>query len=119
MATHVDDLIVAAKRPGKYIAKIKQEFRLKNIEDLPKFYLGCNVISRTEGIHISCKTYIKEALRVYQEQQGILKKQNSPMKVDIHPELDNSEMLNDKEYKLFHAQWIVTSGKFDICHALA
>ena len=46
------------------------------------------------------------------------------MKVDIHPELDNSEMLNDKEHKHFQkimgmAQWIVTSGRFDICHAVA
>ena len=107
MATHVDDLIVAAKRPGKYIAKIKQEFRLKNIEDLPKFYLGCYVISRTEGIHISCKTYIKEALRAYQEQHEILKKQNSPMKVDIHPELDNSGKLNDKNTNIFKRLWIL------------
>ena len=124
LATHVDDLIIAAKRPGQYIAKIEQEFGSRNIEDFPKFYLGCNVTTRSEGIHISCKTYIEEALRVYQEQHGALKKQNTPMKVDIHPELDSSEMLNDKEHKHFQkimgiAQWIVTSGRFDICHAVA
>ena len=56
MATHVDDLIVAAKRPGEYIAKIEQEFGLQNIENSPKFYLGCNVTTILEGIHISCKT---------------------------------------------------------------
>ena len=36
LAAHVDDLIVAAKRPGEYIAKIEQEFGLRNIEDSPK-----------------------------------------------------------------------------------
>ena len=83
LATHVDDLILAAKRPGQYMSKIEQEFGLRNIEDSPKFYLGCNVTARPEGIHISCKTYIEEALRVYQEQYGTLKKQNTPVKVDI------------------------------------
>ena len=38
--------------------------------------------------------------------------------------LDNSEILNDKEHKHFQkimgiVQWIVTSCRFDICHAVA
>ena len=46
------------------------------------------------------------------------------MKVDVHPELDDSDLLDDKEHKQYQkilsiAQWIVTSGRFDICHAVA
>ena len=51
-------------------------------------------------------------------------KQNSPMKVDLHLELDKSDMLNDKEHKHYQiilriAQWIITSRSFDICHVVA
>ena len=101
-----------------------EQFGLRNIEDYPKFYLGCDVTSRKQAIYISCKTYIEEALRVYQEQNGTLKKQNAAMKVDLYPELDKSDMLNDKEQKYYQkilgvAQWIIPLGRFDICYAVA
>ena len=37
LATHVDDIVVVAKKPGEYIAQIDQEFGLRNIQDSPKF----------------------------------------------------------------------------------
>ena len=43
------------------------------------------------------------------------------MKVDFLSELDNSDLLDDKEHKQYQkilgiAQWIVSSGGFDICY---
>ena len=42
IGTHVDDLIVVASKPNRYISLIEQEFALRNIEDSPSYYLGCN-----------------------------------------------------------------------------
>ena len=95
---------------------IEREFYLRYIEDSSKFYLERDVTSRNDGIHISCKRYIEEALRGYQEQHGTLKKQNCSMQVDIQLELNNTDILNDKEHKRYQkilgiAQWIVTSDR--------
>ena len=43
IATHVDDVIIAAKRPMDCMALIKKEFVLRDMEDSPKYYLGNNV----------------------------------------------------------------------------
>ena len=37
IATHVDDVIVASKRPQDYIARIEQEYALRNIETDPSY----------------------------------------------------------------------------------
>ena len=55
LATHVDDIVVAAKKPGGYIAQIEQEFGLRNIQDSPKFYLRCNITSRKKGFILHAK----------------------------------------------------------------
>ena len=46
------------------------------------------------------------------------------MKVVLYPELDQSDILNDKEHNRYQkilgvAQQIITSVRFDICHAVA
>ena len=40
IATHVDDFIIAAKRPLEYMSQIEQEFLIRNKEDSPNYYLG-------------------------------------------------------------------------------
>ena len=39
LATHVDDVVIAAKRPGTYMNQIEQEFMVRNKEDSPSFFL--------------------------------------------------------------------------------
>ena len=43
IATHVDDLLIAAKDPTKYMNMIEQEFFVRNIEDSPSHYRGCDI----------------------------------------------------------------------------
>jgi hypothetical protein len=47
-----------------------------------------------DQLHISNKTYIKEALRKYQEEHGTLPPKNTPMSPNAHPELDTSDLLD-------------------------
>ena len=96
IATHVDDLIIASKDPLIYISQIEQEFALRNIEDSPKFYLGSDVSKKGKLFHISNKTYIEEMLRSYQDQHGTIKKENIPITVKMHPELDKSDYFRCK-----------------------
>ena len=43
IATHVDDLLIAAKDPSKYMASLEQEFYVRNIEYSPSYYRGFNI----------------------------------------------------------------------------
>ena len=64
MATHVDDLIIVSKTPQKIMARVEQEFVLRNIEDSPTYYLG-NDVSRIFGeyLHTAPKKYVQETLK--------------------------------------------------------
>jgi hypothetical protein len=95
IATHVDDIAIAATRPAEYMNMIEQEFLVRNKEDSPSYYLGNDLKMKGDCIHISNKTYIKEVLRKYQEENRTLPKKNTPMSPNAHPELDTSELLDE------------------------
>ena len=40
VATHVNDILVAAKDPSKYMTIIEQYFLIRDISDIPSYYLG-------------------------------------------------------------------------------
>ena len=66
ITTHVDDVIIAAKRPMDYMAHIDQEVILRDMEDFPKFYLGNDVKKvLRKYIHISSTKYVPEIVRKY------------------------------------------------------
>ena len=71
IATHVDDLIVVAKKPQEYIANIEQEYALQNIESEPSYYLGTSLKRIEDGrIIMNSETYIKESIRKYETKYG-------------------------------------------------
>ncbi|MGH7955315.1 MAG: reverse transcriptase domain-containing protein, partial [Gloeomargaritales cyanobacterium] len=80
IGTHIDDLIIAAKRAHDYMTLLEQEFIVRNIEDSPSSYFGLDFTRRGKLIQISTKTYVKEVLRKYQEKYGTLKKENIPLR---------------------------------------
>ena len=43
IATYVDDIIVVSKNPMQYINIIKEKFPLRNIEEMPEYYVGDNL----------------------------------------------------------------------------
>jgi len=64
IATHVDDIIIAAKRPAEYMSQIEQQFNVRNKEDSPSCYLGNSYKRDDKGnIHVSLTKHIEEVLR--------------------------------------------------------
>ena len=93
IATHVDNLIIMTKEPQKYMNHIEQHFQVRDVMDSPKSYLGNDVILNGKKIHISTKTYVKEAMQKYQENHGVIPKENLPIKPTERPELDKMPLL--------------------------
>jgi len=119
IATHVDDIAIAAKRPAEYMNQIEQEFLVRNKEDSPSYYLGNDLKMHGTKLHVSNKTYVKETIRKYQEEYRCLSKKNIPMSPQAHPELDASDLLDDKDIRQYQRivgvlQWLVVAGRFDI-----
>jgi hypothetical protein len=69
IATHVDNIAIAATRPAEYMNMIEQEFLVQNKEESPSYYLGNDLKMKGDCIHISNKTYIKEVLRKYYQEE--------------------------------------------------
>ena len=123
IATWVDDIICVAKEPQYYISKIEQRFKLRNVEVNPSYYLGMNLKRQQDGLlHLSCHTYIKEAIRKYEKEHQCLRKYPSPMETDAHPENDQSPFLDETKHRQFQkiigiCQWICQNGRMDITFA--
>ena len=121
--TRVNDLIIASKYPQKHMAKIEQEFVVRNIQDSPSHCLGSDLKCIGDKIHISSGKHVTEVLHWHQDKHGTLKKENPPISPDAHPELDDSDLLNDDQPRRFQhiigmSQWLVVAGCFGICHAV-
>jgi Reverse transcriptase (RNA-dependent DNA polymerase) len=120
-ATHVDDLIIAAKYPNIYIDEIEQEFLIRNKSDSPSYYLGNDIKQVGNTIHVSTVKYVTKVLRSFQEKQGDIKKENIPMSTQAHPELDETPLLDMQGIEQYQhiigvCQWLVVAGHFDIAY---
>jgi hypothetical protein len=126
IATHVDDIAIAALHPAEYMSMIEQEFLVRNKEDSPLYYLG-NDLKLKPGnhlLHVSNKTYIKQVLWKYQEEHQALPKKNIPMLPNVHPKLDTSEPLDEEGTRQYQkiigiGQWLVVAGRFEINFAIS
>jgi hypothetical protein len=125
-AVHVDDLIVISREPEEHLSLIEQEFALRNITSDPTYYLGSSLKKLPDGrILMNMEDYVKETIRKYESKfKLILKKENTPMPVDAHPENDTSDLLVTEQHKEFQhilgtAQWIVIRGRIDITFAVS
>eukprot|EP00957_Ditylum_brightwellii_P143761 10953593-Ditylum_brightwellii.AAC.1 len=70
--------------------EIEQHFVVRHVTDSPDYYLGMDLICRGNKIHVSTKKYVKEVLRKFQDNYGTLAKENLPLRLKIHPEIDDS-----------------------------
>ena len=116
--------MIVAKHPTTYMDQIEQQFIIQNKTDSPEYYMGNDQKLHNGLPNISTRKYIMEALRSYQSQDGCLKKEPIPMQSKIHPELDDSPLLDEKETRHYQqiigiCQWAVTSGRFDINYAVS
>ena len=125
IATHVDDIVIAAKDPMQYIDKLKTVYPLRNVEVDAEYYLGNNIerINNT-SIKISQTKYIKEVIRKFEIKYGTLRKENVPISPTDHPELDDTPKLDSKGITEFQSiigvlQWIAISSRMDIVFAVS
>eukprot|EP00957_Ditylum_brightwellii_P105122 8013033-Ditylum_brightwellii.AAC.1 len=103
---------------------IEQHFNVRDVTDLPEYYLGNDLIKQNGRIHISTKKYVTEVLRKYQDKHGVIVKELLPMQPKKIPELDNSDLLDEAEHNEHQhiigvGQWLIVAGRFDIMYAVA
>jgi hypothetical protein len=125
IATHVDDIICVSKDPSIYMTQIEQEFKLRDLNDKPTYYLGNDLKQLPNGrYHVSSGTYTKEMIRKYQADYQPVRKETSPMESKYHPEIDESPLLLEdgtREYQriIGTCQWLIVAGRFDLCYAIS
>ena len=109
----------------KYLEFIKRKFPIRNIEEMPEYYLGNNLEIRCNNtIKVSSSKYITEVISRYENKYGSLKKENVPATPSDHPELDDTPVLNEEGRRHYQSnigicQWISTAGRLDIAFAVS
>ena len=124
IATYVDDIIVVSDDPSQYVTELEQHFAIRNVDNMPHFYFGCNLKTMPNNIKILMTKYIGDILSRYQRDNDELKKQNTPIKTKVKPQLDESPLLNEEgithyQWIIGICQWLVTAGRLDICFAVS
>ena len=125
IATYVDDIIIAAEDPMKYLESIKSKFPIRDIEEIPEYYLNNNLEIRSNNtIKVSSSKYITKVISRYEKKYGSLKKENVPATPSDHPELDDTPVLNEEGRRYYQSnigicQWISTAGRLDIAFAVS
>jgi hypothetical protein len=125
ISTYVDDFLITAKDPWKYMKQLQEVYTIKKPE-IPSNYLGATYIGDpSKNWSINCKRYIKEAVKQVEKISGSdLRESNTPCTMNNHPEEDESNIL-DKEKRWQYqsisgmAQLLVTLGRLDICYAIS
>ena len=106
--------------------KVKAYFLVKSAGE-PDYYLGNHYrYENKEGLWTyDCNKYVTEAIRKAEKIVGTIKNRNTPLPTeDCHPEMDESDILNKKNHRLFQQLlgmgiWMVIIGRPDICYAMA
>ena len=123
ICTHVDNFKIVACDRNHWLTQISGVFLLKSTGP-PSYYLGNNYVwSTSENAWVlDCSMYIKECICHLEEDDMIearLWEHKNPLPAEVHPELDESPLLNDQGLKLYQtliamAQWTCTIGCLDI-----
>jgi Reverse transcriptase (RNA-dependent DNA polymerase) len=122
IAVYVDDLLIASRQPNE-IVKILEEihkFKLKG-SGPTSFHLGCDFFQDEEGVLCYApKRYILRMLETFERLFGKQPKQYvAPLEGGDHPELDDLELLEIEDIKVYQSligalQWVIQIGRFDI-----
>jgi Reverse transcriptase (RNA-dependent DNA polymerase) len=114
IAVYVDDICIAAKDPQYIIEtlKNKHKLQLKNV-GLLEFHLGCNFFCDQEKTFYSGpKKYIEKMISNYETWFGTKPRDYiSPLEKNDHPELHDSELLDNDGIKLYQIyDWSTSVG---------
>ena len=123
VAVYVDDLAMAMKNCDSFISTLvnKYKFKLKGTGTIT-YHLEMNFFrDKDQTLFMAPRKYIEKICGSFERMFGHPPKQNctSPIEKNDHPELDNSELLDEdwtqKYQSLIGAlQWVVTIGRFDV-----
>lgn len=122
VCTHSDDFMIAARNAQSIMNDIKATYNVKS-EGPPDYYLGNDFKQDAKGRWcFGCKRYIKEATTRIEALFGTIPKSTVPMASGDHPEMDDSEVLDDTSHRQFQMligilNWIVTIGRLDVAFA--
>lgn len=115
IAVYVDDLLIVSRDPKTLIDSLinDHKFKLKGTGPIA-FYLGCDFFRDSEGVLCYApKKYIDKCIATYERLFGKKPKQYaSPLVKGDHPEMDDSELLNLGDVKLYQSligslQWVI------------
>jgi hypothetical protein len=131
--TYVDDCLILSQEPGRIINNLKQEYKYK-LKDLgePKRYLGAEIgkytfPDGTRAWYMLARFYLQQAVIEVERQFDNLLKIFKPSTLDVpiqpgsHPELDNTQFLEDDNVQLYQSyigvlRWVVELGHVDLAH---
>jgi hypothetical protein len=128
VAVYVDDLAFAVRDPQRFlkILEEKHKFHLKGMGEI-SYHLGADFVRDSDGVLcMKPRKYIEKRLvlsyeKMFGEKPG--GKAMSPLESNSHPELDDSELLDEEGIQRYQSvmgslQWCVSLGRFDIACAV-
>ena len=122
ICTHVDDFMIVGTDPTAIMKMIQAIYAVKSIGP-PDYYLGNDYKLDSQGRWcIGCKKYLMEAIKRVERMFGALKKHSHPMETGDHPEMDESEIMDDEGHRKYQMLmgilvWVVTIGRIDVAHS--
>lgn len=139
---YVDDILTISNDPGKIMENIKSRFELKNnAYGPPKEYLGATLKKKVvndeeSGTSFECwvvcsNKYVNSAVANVEERLkrgdlpiDRLPKASSPMSSNYHPEIDDSNEVNDQLTNYYQElvgvlRWAVELGRIDIAYEVS
>ena len=127
VAVYVDDLAFCMKQPQEFIDLLtnKYHYKLKGTGEI-SFHLGCNFFRDKEKILCMAPLkYIEKMVDGYYNMFGEKPKTkySSPLEKGDHPELDDSELLDQSGIAKYQSligslQWAISLGRLDITTAV-
>ena len=127
IAVYVDDLAIAAAKPQEIINILTNvyNFKLKGTGKI-SFHLGMDFFRDEEGtLCFAPKKYTQKMQDAYLQMFGTKPNTNmmSPLEPNDHPELDESEFLDEDDIQQYQSmlgqlQWAISIGHLDISTAV-
>ena len=106
VAVYVDDLALAMSNPEEFIKtlEVKYYLKLKGVGPMT-FHLGCEFVRDPDGtLSYGPQKYIEKMINNFKNMFGIEPRgYTSPLEKNDHPELDDSEILEDNDIKRYQS----------------
>jgi hypothetical protein len=127
LAVYEDDIAIAAMKTEIITDALVHQyhFKLKGTGPI-SFHLGCIFYHEPDGtMCIATLKYIEKMVSAYERMFGSKPRTNvsSPLEKGDHPELDTSELLDEKKTQQYQSmigalQWAISLGRIDITKAV-